>query len=164
MLAYIESSSIRLQPGDLNQVVTRAIDGLRTKIQPSGFSVKTTLDQGLGPIELDLDLLEQTLAHLMEHAWQQMGGKGELEVGTRKNGAQSTVTLGYPAPQLSEEDLDHFFYPFALDAPPEKGEPVSDRVDVSLAKIVINQHGGVINVSKENAQRIKITISFPLAA
>jgi PAS domain S-box-containing protein len=164
MLAYIESPSIRLQPGDLNQVVTRAIDGLRTKLKPSAFSVKTTLDQSLDPIKLDLDLLEQTLAHLMEHAWQQMGGKGELEVGTRKNGAQATVTLGYPAPKLSEEDLEHFFYPFALDAPPEKGEPVSDRVDVSLAKIVINQHGGFINVIKENDQRIKITISLPGAA
>jgi K+-sensing histidine kinase KdpD len=164
MLAYIESPSIRLQPGDLNQVVTRAIDGLRTKLPPSAFSVKTTLDQSLGPIKLDLELFEQTLTHLLEHAWHQIGGKGDLEVSTKKNGAQATVTLGYPAPNLSEEDLEHFFYPFALDAPPEKGEPVCDRVDVSLAKIVINQHGGVINASKENAQRIKITISLPLAA
>jgi nitrogen-specific signal transduction histidine kinase len=73
------------------------------------------------------------------------------------------MTLGYPAPGLSEEDLEHFFYPFALDVPPENGDPVSDRLDVSLAKVVIHQHGGVINVSKENAQRIKITISLPLA-
>lgn len=164
MLAYIEPPSIRLQPGDLNLAVTRAITGLRAKIQPNGFSVKTTLDQSLGPIKLDLELIEQTLAHLLEHAGQQMGERGELEVDTRKNGAQATVTLGYCAPALVDEDLEHFFYPFALDASPEKGEPVSDRVDVSLAKIVIHQHGGVINVSKENDQRIKITISLPLAA
>jgi K+-sensing histidine kinase KdpD len=153
-----------LQTGDLNQVVTRAIEGLQPKLQPGGFFVKTLLDHSLDPIKLDLDLLEQTLAHLMEHAWLQMGKIGELEVGTRRNGSQATVTLGYPAPKLSEEDLEQFFYPFALDDPPGKGEPVSDRVDVSLAKIVISQHGGVIKVIKENAQRIKITISFPLAS
>jgi PAS domain S-box-containing protein len=164
MLAYTESPSLRLQPGDLNQVVTRAINGLQLKIQPNGFSVKTNLDRGLAPIKLDQDLLEETLIHLLEHARQQMGGKGELEVGTRKNGAQATVTLDYPAPKLSEENLEHFFYPFALDATLEKGEQASERGDVSLAKIVIHRHGGVISVSKENAQRIKISISLPLAA
>jgi PAS domain S-box-containing protein len=164
MLAYIEPPSIRLHLGDLNQVVTRAIDGLRTKLQPSGFSVKTTLDQSLDPIKLDLDLLAQTLAHLMEHAWRQMGENGDLEVGTNKNGAQATVTLGYHAPDLAEDDLDQFFYPFALDVPSDKGVPLPGLGDVSLAKVVIHQHGGVINVTKENAQRIKITISLPLAA
>jgi PAS domain S-box-containing protein len=163
MLAYIESPAIRLQPGDLNQVILQAVDGLRSKLEPNGFSVKTVLDPRLDPITLDPDLLEQTLTHLLEYAWRQMGEIGELEVATRKNGAQATMTLGYPAPRLSEEDLEHFFYPFALDVPPENGDRVSDRLDVSLAKVVIHQHGGVINVSKENAQRIKITISLPLA-
>ena len=67
-------------------------------------------------------------------------------------------------PHLADEDLEHFFYPFALNGPPGKGDSVPERGDVSLAKIVILQHGGVINVSKENAQRIKITISLPLAS
>jgi PAS domain S-box-containing protein len=163
MLAYIESPAIQLQPGDLNQVILRAVAGLRAKLEPNGFSVKTTLDQRLDPITLDPDLLEHTLTHLLEHAWHQMGGKGELEVVTRKNGAQATMTLEYQAPKVSEEDLEHFFYPFALDVPPDKGDPESDRLDVSLAKVVIHQHGGVINVIKENAQGIKITISLPLA-
>lgn len=163
MLAYIESPAIRLQPGDLNTVVLRAVAGLRAKLGPNGFSIKTTLDQRLDPITLDPELLEHTLTHLMEHAGHQMGGKGELEVVTRKNGAQGTMTLGYPAPQVSEEDLEHFFYPFALDVPPDKGDPMSDRLDVSLAKVVIHQHGGVVNVIKEDAQRIKIIISLPLA-
>ncbi len=164
MLAYIEPPSIRLQPGDLNLAVTRAIAGLRTENPPDGFSVRTTLDQDLGLIKLDQDLLEETLTHLLEHARQHMGGKGELEVATRKNGAQATVTLGYPVPSLSEEDLEHFFYPFALDASPEKGGLGTERGDVSLVKIVIHRHGGVINVSKENGDRIKITISLPRAS
>ena len=164
MLAYIEPPVIRLQPNDLNLAVTRAIADLRAKIPSDGFSVKTTLDQRLGPIKLDPELFEQTLTHLLEHAWRQMGEHGELEVGTNKNGARVTLTLAYPAPHLVDEDLEHFFYPFALNGLPGKGDLVADRGDVSLAKIVVLQHGGVINVSKENAQRIKITISLPLAA
>ena len=98
MLAYIESPAIRLQPGDLNQVIPQAVAGLRSKLEPNGFSVKTTLDPRLDPITLDPNSLEQTLTHLLEYAWRQMGEKGELEVATQKNGAQVTMTLGYPAP------------------------------------------------------------------
>jgi K+-sensing histidine kinase KdpD len=118
----------------------------------------------LGPIKLDLELFIQTLTHLLEHAWRQMEENGALEVSTKKKGVQGTVTLGYHVPHLADEDLEHFFYPFALNAPAEKGDPLPERGDVSLAKIVIHQHGGVINVSKENTRRIKITISFPLAS
>lgn len=164
MLSYIEPPSIRLLPEDLNLAIIRAIADLRTKIPHNGFSVKTTLDQSLGPIKLDLELFIQTLTHLLEHAWRQMGEEGALEVSTKKKGVQGTVTLGYQVPHLADEDLEHFFYPFALNAPPEKGDPVPRRGDVSLVKIVIHQHGGVINVSKEDAQRVKITISFPLAS
>lgn len=164
MLAYIEPPSIRLLPEDLNLAVIRAVAVLRTKIQHNGFSVKTALDQSLGPIKLDLELFIQTLTHLLEHAWRQMEENGALEVSTKKKGVQGTVTLGYHVPHLADEDLEHFFYPFALNAPAEKGDPLPERGDVSLAKIVIHQHGGVINVSKENTRRIKITISFPLAS
>ena len=164
MLAYIEPPAIRLQPNDLNRTVTRAIAGLRAKIPHNEFSVKTSLDQRLGSIKLDQELFEQTLTHLLEHAWRQMGEKGDLEVGTNMNGARATLTLGYSAPQLADEDLEHFFYPFALNGLPGKGDSVPERGDVSMAKIVIHQHGGVINVSKENTRRIRITISLPLAA
>jgi nitrogen-specific signal transduction histidine kinase len=163
MLAFIEPQAVRLAPGDLNQVVARAVEGLRTKFQGNGFSVKTRLDPTLGPIPLDASLLEKALQHLLENAWHRMGQKGDLELVTQKNGGVASVTLTYPVPFISEDDIEHYFYPFTVDYSPVKnGQADLEQLDVSIPKVVIHKHGGMIHVTKENGQRIKLTIALPL--
>jgi K+-sensing histidine kinase KdpD len=108
-------------------------------------------------------LLEKALQHLLENAWHRMGQKGDLELVTQKNGGVASVTLTYPVPFISEDDLEHYFYPFTVDYSPVKnGQADLEQLDVSIPKVVIHKHGGVIHVTKENGQRIKLTIALPL--
>ena len=115
MLTFITPQVVRLQPGNLNQVIIQAIEGLRKKYQDLGFSVKSNLDQGLGLIPLDEKLLEKVLTSLMENAWQRMGQKGEMELTTHKDGGVAVVTLTYPVPYIFTDDIEHYFYPFTVD-------------------------------------------------
>lgn len=161
MLTYIAPQAVALQPGNLNQLVIQAIEGLRMKLQDSGFSVKLNLDPSLGLISMDENLLEKALANLMENAWNRMGETGELELTTHKNGGVAIVTLDYQVPYIAADDIDHYFYPFIVDYSTVTSGPVSDLVDVSISKVVIHRHGGKINVIKEDDHRIKITISLP---
>lgn len=162
MLTFIAPQEIRLRPGNLNQVVSQAIEGLRERFQDRGFSVQSNLDQTLGLIPLDEDLLEKVLINLLENAWQRMGQKGELELTTHKNGGVAVVTLTFLVPSISDDDIEHYFYPFTVDTSSAKKAPVSDLVDVSIPKVVIHKLGGKINVTKEDEHRIKITFSLPL--
>ena len=163
MLSFITPQVVRLQPGNLNQVVIQAIEGLRKKFQEIGFSVKSNLDQGLGLIPLDEKLLEKVLTSLMENAWQRMGQKGEMELTTHKNGGVAVVTLTFQVPYIFTDDIEHYFYPFTVDYLSVKNAPVSDLVDVSSPKVAIQKHGGKINVTQEDDHHIKITISLPLS-
>ncbi len=58
--------------------------------------------------------------------------------------------------QISEDDLEHFFYPFTRhrDAP--------EMMDLPIAKIIIHKHGGWIELNKisENAVRLAIFLPF----
>ncbi|MBI5582870.1 MAG: PAS domain-containing protein [Deltaproteobacteria bacterium] len=162
MLAFIEPQAIRLQPCNLNQVVTRAVEGLQTKFQGNGIAVKTKLDQNLGLIPLDEALFVTALKHLLENAWHRMGQKGELELSTHKNGGVVQVILTYQVTYISADDIEHYFYPFTVDYSSVKDSWAdADLLDVSIPKVVIHKHGGVIHVSKEDDQRIKLTISLP---
>ena len=98
----------------------------------------------------------------MENAWERMGQKGVLELNTHKNGGVATVTLAYPVPYISPDDIEHYFYLFTVDYPSVKNSPVSDLVDVSISKVVIHKHGGKISVTQEDDHRLKLTIALPL--
>ncbi len=163
MLAFIEPQAVRLQPGDLNQVVIQAVEGLRTKFRGNGFSVKSQLDPNLDLIPLDAALLEKALMQLLENAWHRMGQKGELELVTQKNGGVAHVTLTYQVPYITDDDIEHYFYPFTVDYSSVKnGQTDLEQLDVSIPKVVIHKHGGVVHVVKEEGNRIKLTISLPL--
>jgi PAS domain S-box-containing protein len=161
MLGFITPQEVRLQPGDLNQVVAQAIAVVTNKLHSAGFSVKAKLDQGLLPIPLDEKLLENALATLMENAWQRMAEKEEIGLTTQKIGGLAVLALTYRLPHISAEDIEQYFYPFAVDYASVSHRPGSELVDVSISKVVIHKHGGKITVTQEADHNIRITIVLP---
>jgi PAS domain S-box-containing protein len=162
MIAYIEPKSIQLRPSDLNEVVEGAVESVRAEFRDEDFSVEPHLDESLRKIMLDRELFEQVLINLMENAFYRMDQKGEIEVATARDGGYATVTLAYTVPFISNDDIEHFFYPFVIDYPFQRGVPDRDIMDVPICSIVIHKHGGIINVEKEDDNRVRITISLPL--
>jgi PAS domain S-box-containing protein len=164
MLAYIGPQSVQLHPCDLNRVITRAVESIRTEFHDRDFSVEPSLDEGLDEIKLDCDLFEKVLINLMENAFYRMGQKGEIAVSTRRNGEYATVTLAYRVPFISDDDIEDFFYPFAVAYPFANGGLDENIVDVPICRVVIHKHGGIITVKKEDDNLVKINISLPLAS
>ncbi len=162
MTAYIEPKSIQLRPCNLNQVVSEGVEKIRAEFPKEGFSVKLHTDDSLPIIKLDCNLFEKVLINLIKNAFHRMKGQGAIEVTTGKNGGYATVTLAYRVGFISDDDIEHFFYPFVTDYPFPNG--VSDReiMDIPICTVLIHKHGGMINVNKENDNLIKIVTSLPL--
>jgi PAS domain S-box-containing protein len=162
MTAYIEPRSIQLSPCNLNEIVSKATERTNAEFRDEEFSMTCHLDSSLQKVNLDCNLFEKVLVHLVENAFYRMNQKGKVEVTTRKDDGYATVTIAYEVPFISDEDLEHFFYPFIIDYPFPKAKPDSDIMDVPICRVVIHKHGGIVNVSKEGHNLVKITISLPL--
>ena len=78
------------------------------------------------------------------------------------NAVRTVVNYTYQVPNISMDDIDHYFYPFTVDYSSVKTSFDPDPPDVSLAKVIIHKHGGTINVTQEEAHRIKLIITLPL--
>ncbi|MBU0972853.1 MAG: PAS domain-containing protein [Proteobacteria bacterium] len=162
MLAYIGPQSVLLQPADLNTVVLKAVDTVTSEYPDKDFSVKASFDERIPQLQLDPSKLKTVLINLMENAYHRMGQKGDMNVTTRKIGEHAAITLSYRVPFISDDDIKDFFYPFAVAYPFAKGATNGDIMDVPIAKVVIHNHGGIINVGKEDDNVVWIDISLPL--
>jgi len=162
MTAYIEPRSIQLQLFDLNEVVTRAVKKINADCQDRDFCVTPHLHGSIPQIKLDCELFEKVLINLMKNAFYRMKKQGNMEVATGKGDEYATVTLAYRVGFISDDDIEDFFYPFVVDYPFPKGVPDEDIMDVPICRVLIHKHGGLVNVTKENGNLIKITISLPL--
>jgi K+-sensing histidine kinase KdpD len=162
MLAYIGPQSVQLQPGDLNSLVSAAAASVRTAYPDQDFAVNVQLDETIPQLQLDPDKFEKVLINLMENAYHRMGQKGAIKVETRKIGEHAAVTFSYRVPFISDDDIKDFFYPFAVAYPFAKGGSNDDIMDVPIAKVVVHNHGGIINAGKEDENLIWIDISLPI--
>jgi PAS domain S-box-containing protein len=162
MTSYIEPKSVCMAPCGLNRIVSKAIEIVKDEFRDKAFFVKSDMDERIDMLSLDCNLFEKVLISLMENAFYRMGEEGELEVTTEKNSSYATVTLSYRVPFISDDDIEHFFYPFMMGHPLARDVPEKDIMDVPICKVVIHKHGGIINVSKQDHNLIRISISLPL--
>ena len=161
LTAYIAPKHIRLACSDLNAVVTAAVRAIHSKFRNSDLSVKTNLDGNLPKARLDSNVLKKVLVNLMENAFYRMKEQGEIEIDTRQNADYVIIEMTYNVPYISDDDIEHFFYPFVVDYPFPEDMKDKDMIDVPIARIAIHKHGGIINVKKEGENQVKITISLP---
>jgi PAS domain S-box-containing protein len=162
MLAFISPQAISLKPVHLNNLILKMTEELQKKFQPSPFLVNIKLDPDLKLIPLDENLFEKALMNLMENAWDRMGRKGEMELVTLENAETATVILTYQVPNISMDDIDQYFYPFTVDYSSREEHYDSSPPDVSISKVIIHKHGGMITVTQKADRRLKLTISLPL--
>jgi PAS domain S-box-containing protein len=161
MTAYIEPKAITLRPCDLNDVVENAVKTMESQHKKKGFSITLRLHGTLGKVNLDSSLFEKIMVSLMENAFYRMNQTGAMEIVTDRNGGYAVVSLAYETPFISDDDIDHFFYPFVVDYPfPERDSP-KHVMDIPICKVLIHKHGGIINVDKGKANTVKVTISLP---
>jgi PAS domain S-box-containing protein len=161
MTAYIEPKSIQLKSCDLNVIVSQAVERVKSAFPEGCIAIELDEDPGLQSVRLDCDLVEKVLTNLMENAFFRMKEKGEIRVATVSNGEYAKVILTYEVPHISDDDIEHFFYPFVVNYPFVEETPDTAIMDVPMCRVIILKHGGMISVCKEGKGVVKITVSLP---
>jgi PAS domain S-box-containing protein len=161
MTAYIEPKSIQLQLCDLNVIVSRSVDRVKSAFPEGSIHVELDEDPSLQNVKLDCDLIEKVLTNLMENAFFRMKEKGEVQVATISEGEYAKVILTYEVPHISDDDIEHFFFPFVVNYPFVEGTPEKAVMDVPVCRVIVLKHGGMITVCKEGQGLVKLTVSLP---
>ncbi len=160
--AYIEPRAVNLRPGDLNEVVKKAVRRVNDELQHQAVSVKADLDESLPDLRLDGDLFEKVLVNLIKNGFHRITQGEGIKVITEKGGEYAIVTLTYKVDFISDDDIDQFFYPFVVDYPFQKEMADEDIMDLPICRVIIRKHGGIINVERANKNLVRITISLPI--
>ena len=163
MTAYIEPKTIRLRSCNLNVIVSGAVKAVASELSTEGFRVKCHEDASLPKVKLDCDLIEKVLINLIKNAYFRMKEKGEIDIVINRKDEYARVTLAYQVPYISDDDLEHFFYPFIAEYPFPEEKPGTAIIDVPMSRVIIHKHGGIIDVTKEDDNTLKIVILLPIA-
>ncbi len=149
---FARMPSLSLARNDLNTVVMDAV-----RLYPE-LNIKLDLDPALPEIDLDAEQMRRVIINLIENGSDAAGREAILDIQTRHlNNAAKLVVID-SGPGVPEADRERIFEPYVSTKETGMG------LGLTLARTVIEHHGGRVTVAGNPGAGARFEISLPVPA
>ena len=161
LLAFARGREPERRRESLNEIVQSVLGLIGYQLRVAGIEVATDLDGNLPAIEADGHQLQQVLINLLtnaQHAIEESGGPGRVEISTRVDGDAVTLVICDDGPGIPQALRERVFEPFFT----TKSEGKGTGLGLSIVYGIITAHGGEIElppVEKGACVRIRLPVS-----
>ncbi len=154
--------SLRIEPTNIGLLVQRVADMNRQAATTKGQSLTVSAPDNL-MIAADHDRLWEAIENLVSNAIKYTPNGGRIDVAVHPAGKDAIVTVRDTGLGLMPEDIARLFGRFQrLSAKPTGGES-STGLGLSIAKKIVDLHGGNIGAESEGPQKgTTFSIALPL--
>lgn len=159
MLDYSKDRPIKLGACDFNRDIQRAIESLKEQLKQKNSRLNIRIDQKIPTIELDAERIHEMALNILLNAIDIVDDEGGIvSVETRYLPEQEEVLYAVTdnGPGISEEMKEKIFTPFE-----SKKSKFGTGLGMPIAKQVIDQHGGRIEIDTEIDKGTTFNIYLP---
>ncbi len=152
----------RKVPTDVNSLVQRAVENVRTELIRGHLS-SVQIDQHLlldREIPVYAKPLERALTNLFKNAVQSINGKGSVRVVTRPNGARAEIEITDTGIGMDDKTLARAFEPFFSTQTPGR----AGGLGLSMAQSIVRTHEGSLTITSQLNRGTTVLVSLPLTA
>lgn len=145
------------QSADLNATVEHAVIFARQQALSKPIKIHCVKSPNLPPVQHDTGQIHQVLLNLVLNAIQALDGPGTVTVSVDARDRMASVEVKDTGPGIPADTLPSIFRPFFT----TKGHGTG--LGLSLAKRIVEDHGGQITVSSRPGQGCSFTVLLPFA-
>lgn len=154
-LAYLKPFEVMLDRCSLNALLRQVMEEQRGTCAEYSVRLELNLWPRLPLVWLDRMLFRKVIESLTRALLDYSQPGGNLEIRTYPGERAVLLEMKVKSVPISEDDIEHFFYPFTSRSDPSK------ILDLPLAKMIIHKHKGLINLRKIDNEHLALNISLP---
>lgn len=159
LLAYARPLAPRGQPVELEPLLTRAFEVVRSGRGHESIHLEVVLDQDALTLRGDPELLQHAFINVIDNAVQAMPGGGRLLVRGTTGGDHDRVSLAFLD---TGEGMDATVRSKALD-PFFTTRPSGTGLGLAIVERVVKSHGGSLEIVSASGHGTTVTLHLPLA-
>ncbi|MBK8136986.1 MAG: hypothetical protein IPK52_14340 [Chloroflexi bacterium] len=164
-LAELEAASaIEKHPMDLNLIVEAVVKGRHAEAERHGVALEHTSDASIPVIFADERHLSRAIDAVILNAIQYTLTGGRISVRTQRAGESVCVEVADTGIGIKPDDLPRIFDRFFRADPSRSTETGGAGLGLSLAKAILEAHGGSISVQSELGAGSTFKLLVPLGA
>lgn len=156
LLEYARPKQPEFHEADLNSTAERAVSLARQQVLSKPVQIELVRGETLPPVEHDPTQIQQVLLNLLLNAIQALDGKGDVRVELGTQEAFAVTRVKDNGRGISPEALPNIFRPFFT----TKGQGTG--LGLSLARRIVESHGGRIEVASALGQGTEFAVFLPL--
>jgi signal transduction histidine kinase len=148
----------QLQPVQVNEILRGVVKLFQAQLQAPGrapIANKLELDESLGTIAADPDLLHRALSNLVLNAMDAMPNGGTLTLRTRRDDAKVMIEVADTGSGLTREECERIFTPYYT------SKQYGTGLGLAIVQSVVSDHGGRISVQSEPGRGTTFVIELP---
>ncbi|MET0793233.1 MAG: ATP-binding protein [Polyangiaceae bacterium] len=150
--------SLRLAPGDLNDLVANTLELTR---RATGGKLSIELTRGeLPPFEFDAGRLGQALLNLLKNASEAVGQQGQVSISTSIAEGRARISVSDNGPGVPLAVRKRVFEPFFT----TKDVGVGTGLGLAVSHEIVAQHGGQLSLDESYQAGARFILELPLAA
>lgn len=162
-LARMEEAdnNIKMIEFPLSDVVREAVGSFSAPAQTHGKQLSCDV-QPMLTMKGDERSIQQLVSILLDNAVKYSDEDGRINVRLEKQGKSIRLTVSNTTDaKLSHENIERMFDRFYRADPSRSSEKNGYGIGLSIAKAIVNTHGGKISARMTSGTELAITVSFP---
>lgn len=164
LLAFSRQSKLEKKPLDLNRLIEKVLVLNANLFKINAVKVQTRLDEAIPVVVGSEDQLQQVFMNFISNAVESMETEngGELRIQTRFLSEKNDVLISFSdtGVGIPDENVPRLFEPFFTTKKRGKGVGLG----LSVAYGIVQDHGGLINVTANSEKGTAFTVEIPVPA
>lgn len=146
-----------IRRSDLNTTVEHSVMLARQQALSKPIKIELKKNPGLPEVEHDSDQIHQVLLNLLLNSIQAIEGQGTIHVEITQEDSKAAIAVSDTGRGIAPEHLPNIFRPFYT----TKGNGTG--LGLSLAKRIVEEHDGRIEVESSVAEGTKFVVLLPIS-
>jgi two-component system phosphate regulon sensor histidine kinase PhoR len=156
-------ASYNFAEGRLDEVVERALDVCRYRLDKERMRLRTDIEDHLPPVRMDEDAMALVLINLVDNAVKYAGEGGEVAVRLARVPGGLALSVRDRGPGISVHEQQRIFERFYRATNARMRNVRGSGIGLSLVKHIAEAHGGRVEVSSTIGQGATFTVFVPAA-
>jgi signal transduction histidine kinase len=158
---YLESlqskvSEIKLEEGDINQVIEDNCQLLQKDFEERNISILRSLAPDLPRSQFDVVKIHEVFLNIIQNAVEAIGDNGVIRLGTWPDGDTICIQISDNGKGIPNEQIYKIFTPFYTTK--EEGSGLG----LAFAHRIVKDHGGNISVTSSEGKGATFLVTLPL--
>jgi signal transduction histidine kinase len=158
------AKTYRREPHCLAEILRSSVRAMQYPAEQHNFRIHVHLEEGIPPVPVDRDAIEQAVLNLLANAMKYSGESRNIDLRLKSADGQAVIEVADRGIGIEPEERERIFQQFYRIQTAENQQLPGTGLGLTLVRHIVEGHGGVVTLDSAAGEGSTFAVHLPLEA